>query len=99
MAVNNVMFFGDQTVECGAFLQSLIQQSKTSPALQCFFSETANALRLEISSYPEDERRSLPVFHSVLDLAEYRGEAGSRVVLSTIVLCLAQLGDYIRYVS
>jgi hypothetical protein len=93
---NSVLFFGDQTVEPSSFLQSLLQQSKTSPALHRFFSESVNALRLEISSLPEDERRSLPAFHSALDLVECCSESESRVVLSTVLLCLAQLGDYIR---
>lgn len=96
MAFNSVLFFGDQTVEASSFLQSLLGQSKTSPALQRFFSETVNALRLEISGLPEDERQSLPAFYSALDLVEYCGEAGTRVILSTVLLCLAQLGDYIR---
>lgn len=93
---NSVLFYSDQIVEPAPFLHTLLQQSKSSPALDRFFRQSVNALRLEINALPEDVRQSLPSFHSVYDLAESHDDLENRVVLSTVRLCIAQLGDYIR---
>ncbi|KAK4210046.1 hypothetical protein QBC37DRAFT_475210 [Rhypophila decipiens] len=95
MSSNKILFFGDQTGDTGPFLKGLVDQSKTSPALNRFFTDALATLRLAISDLPRHERKLLPLasFHSVLDLVEHREEGG--VILSTILLCLAQLGDYI----
>jgi hypothetical protein len=45
---------------------------------------------------PEDVKQSLPSLYSIHDLVESNGDVEDRVVLSTVRLCIAQLGDYIR---
>ncbi|KAM7203057.1 hypothetical protein V8F33_002405 [Rhypophila sp. PSN 637] len=91
MVSNNILFFGDQTGDPSPFLKGLVDQSKTSPALNRFFTDALATLRLAISDLPQHERKLLPLasFHSVLDLVEHREEGG--VILPTILLCLAQL--------
>jgi hypothetical protein len=95
----HILHFGDQTADAGPFLKALVEKSKTSPALGRFLAETVNALRLEAAQLPEHERCLLPVFHSAVDLVENQGDPCMRVVLSTVLLCLAQLGDFIACVS
>jgi hypothetical protein len=93
---NNVLFFSDQIVEPTPILHALVQHAKSSPALDQFFRESVNALRLEIYALPEDVKQSLPSLYSIHDLVESNGDVEDRVVLSTVRLCIAQLGDYIR---
>lgn len=96
MSSTSILFFGDQTVDAGPFLKTLVQQSKFSPALDRFLKEALRSLKMVVSNLPSHEQKKfLPPagFHSILDLVGDCGEGG--IMLSTVLQCLAQLGDYI----
>jgi hypothetical protein len=95
MTSSNILYFGDQTVDTGPFLHDLFRKSSTSPALKRFLDDSTSALRLEISNLPAHDQQALPVFRTIQELLENGCETNNQVVLSTIRLCIAQLGDYI----
>lgn len=96
MAESRLLFFGDQTVEALSTLKQLNRQSKNSPSLQTFFRETTHALQSQVAKLYASERRRFRSFDSILGLAEAHAQSGiNDVVVSTILLCVAQLGSLI----
>jgi hypothetical protein len=97
MATTNVLYFGGQTANSGPSLRRLFNKAAGSPLLRQFLDQSADTLRLEASRVGVDDQQVIPVFRSVSELADQcDGDAtGNNVVLCTIALYVAQLGDYI----
>ena len=94
--VFRVLLFGDQTTAAGPSIKDLHHQSKKSYSLQAFLQNTIDALQCNISGLNPSERTIFPAFQSVLDLAELQCDTSDHnVVLSTVLLCTAQLGALI----
>ena len=98
MAQSHLLLFGDQTVEAYSSIKHLVRHSRNSPPLQDFLRRTTDALQSQISKLPPSDRERFSSFDSILGLAEAHGKSGSNdVVISTLLLCVAQLGSLIRY--
>ncbi|KAJ0273310.1 Type I Iterative PKS [Colletotrichum noveboracense] len=96
MASDQLLFFGDQTVETGPFLRDLSQKAKSSRNLQKFLLDAGNNLRTHVSTLEEGVRKLIPEFHTVAELAEARNDPAAQAILSPVLLCIAQLGDLIQ---
>lgn len=96
MASDQLLFFGDQTVETGPFLRDLSQKAKSSRNLQKFLLDAGNNLRTHVSTLEEGVRKLIPEFHTVAELAEARKDPAAQAILSPVLLCIAQLGDLIQ---
>ncbi|TDZ38248.1 Non-reducing polyketide synthase terA [Colletotrichum spinosum] len=96
MASDQLLFFGDQTVETGPFLRDLSQKAKSSRNLQKFLLDAGNNLRTHVSTLEGGVRKLIPEFHTVAELAEARSDPAAQAILSPVLLCIAQLGDLIH---
>lgn len=98
MAQRHLLLFGDQTVESYPTIKLLARQSKDSLTLQTFFRRTTDALQSQIAKLNVFERARFFTFDSILGLAESHVQSGvNDVVVSTVLLCTAQLGSLIMY--
>lgn len=88
---NNVVLFGDQTVDPCPVIKQLYRQSRDSLALQAFFRQSYEAVRREIATSEYSDRALFPSFDSIRALAEKQPEKHNEAV-STVLLCIAQLG-------
>lgn len=96
MAGSRLLLFGDQTVEAFSSIRHTFRQSRDSLPLQEFLRRSTDALQSEISKLPTSERERFSSFDTILALAEAHGKSGSNdVVVSSILLCVAQLGSLI----
>ncbi|KAI8293172.1 beta-ketoacyl synthase domain-containing protein [Colletotrichum sp. SAR11_240] len=98
MASDQLLVFGDQTVETGPFLRDLSQKAKSSRNLQKFLLDAGNNLRTHVSTLEEGVRKLIPEFHTVAELAEARSDPATQAILSPVLLCIAQLGDLIQHI-
>lgn len=90
-----VLLFGDQTVDVYPAIKLLTRLSKHSLNLRTFFRNASDVLQLEIAKLHTNEREKFQAFVSILDLAETRVDGNLDVVVSTVLLCVAQLGSLI----
>ena len=88
---NNVVLFGDQTVDPCPIIKQLYRQSRDSLTLQTLFRQSYDAIRREIATSEASDRALFPSFDSFQDLAEKQNERHNEAV-STVLLCIAQLG-------
>lgn len=90
---NNVVVFGDQTVDPCPLIKQLYRQSTGSPTLQVFFRRTCDALRQELATSQPSDRSTFPNFDSIIALAETYSRVGKpEEAVSTVLLCISQLG-------
>lgn len=99
MAVQKRLFlFGDQTVEPYHSIKELARHSRRSSALASFFRKSSDAVNDVISGLHTSQRARFFSFGSILGLAEAYLDSGlNDIVLSTVLLCFAQLGFLILY--
>lgn len=93
----DVLYFEGQAIQKpGPSLRHLLRMASESPRLQQFLDKAIDTLRLNTSRLRADERHLVPAFRSAVDLIERCDEQDSAgVVLSTLAVCLVELGDYI----
>ena len=92
---SRVLLFGDQTVDVYPDIKYLTQQSKYSLTLRTFLQHASDVLQSEIAKLHRWERERFRAFDSILVLAEVHVNGGLDVVISTVLLCVAQLGSLI----
>lgn len=97
-----ILLFGDQTAaaDLQSYIKVLYQQCSRSSSLRVFMQTATDTLQKTITDLNLFESRHFPSsFQSVLDLAElYERQDGTKdIVLSTLLLCIAQLGSLIMY--
>ncbi len=96
MAPTHLLYFDGQTQSSGPSLRRLFHREAASPLLKEFLAQSADTLRLESLSRAQDvESKTFPVFQNALDLAGKCDGATHDVVLCTVALYIAQMGDYI----
>lgn len=99
-AQKRVFLFGDQTVETYHSIKELARHSRRSSSLSSFFRKSYDAVNDVISKLHTSERGRFFSFGSIMGLAEAYVDSGvNDVVISTILLCFAQLGFLIMYAS
>lgn len=90
---NKVVLFGDQTVDPYSLIKQLHRQSTRSLVLQTFLQEAHSAVCHELATFEPLDRANFPSFGSILALAEiYSQSNDSNEAVSTVLLCVAQLG-------
>ena len=94
-----LLLFGDQTAQTAPLIKKLSHQSRHYLFLQVFLQKATEALRCEISRLQPAERNKFFPFESVLDLSEtYVKNGVLDVAVSTVLLCIAQLGSLVMFV-
>ncbi|KAL8709008.1 MAG: hypothetical protein Q9220_006217 [cf. Caloplaca sp. 1 TL-2023] len=101
MAREQILFlFGDQTVQTSSVIKQLHQQSKDYLFVQIFFRKATDALHDDFSGLPTAERRKYFPFESIYDLSESYEKAGVfDTAISSVLLCIAQLGSLIIHLE
>lgn len=100
MAAGHLLVFGDQALKTHLDIKALARQARSSLLLRTFLQKTTDALRSHIRNLPPCERRTILPFSSILELAEAHTRNGvNNVVVSTILLCVVQLGSLILQVT
>ncbi|MCJ1479554.1 hypothetical protein MMC13_008240 [Lambiella insularis] len=95
---SRVLLFGDQTVDVYPDIKYLTRQSKHSLTLRTFLQNASDVLQSEIVKLHRWERERFRAFDSILNLAEVHVDGGLDVVISTVLLCVTQLGSLILLV-
>ncbi|KAL7793749.1 putative polyketide synthase [Trichoderma ceciliae] len=98
MTKQHLLLFGDQTVEKLSSIQSLVRNSKTSPAARRFLQEVTDVVQLEFSTLSKGEHGWAGSFSTLLGLAEENKEQdGANALVSTVLMCIGRLGELIVY--
>lgn len=87
-----ILLFGDQTADVCPEIRYLTLESKHSWNLHSFLQNVTDLLQFEITKLGTRERERFRNFDSLISLAESHENGGLDVVVSTVLLCVAQLG-------
>ena len=90
-----ILLFGDQTADVYPDIKRLTRQSKDSLILQTFLRNASDILQWETAKLDTRERERFRAFDSILNLADVHVNGDLDVVVSTVLLCIAQLGSLI----
>ena len=90
-----VLLFGDQTVDTGASIRNQLVAGRTNPLLCLFLDRVTLALRREVSELSPLDRRRIPLFSSIDELADRAGSQQNLYPgIDTALLCIFQLSQY-----
>ncbi|RDW91966.1 hypothetical protein BP5796_01360 [Coleophoma crateriformis] len=93
----DVVLFGDQTVDCQAFLKKALSR-KGCPLLSSFLEQVHLALQDELHSLPASSRRQIPSFSNVAEFTErYCNNTTPSLAAESAITCLAQLTHFIGF--
>ena len=97
-APSQIFIFGDQTNASDADLRQLLHVNDNS-VLKSFFERVTYAVRVEIAHLPTLQQEWFPRFTTLLELltARRRG-TGDNPALGLALLCINQLGRFVKYV-
>jgi len=96
---HRLLLYGDQTDNAVPCIKNLYRQAKLSVLLTRYLRGCSDALQLEISKLGLEDRRHLPSFNTILDLAEkHERTDGSGVFVSLILCYLSRVGELIMCV-
>ena len=90
-----IFVFGDQTVRVESSLQELLYSCHNT-TLSEFLSESYQAIRLEISRLPANERASIPQPETLALLLDTLRKGERHPAWDSALLCLYEIGEYIR---
>ena len=100
MPAQRLFLFGDQTGETLPSLQDLAKSAIASQNLANFLRICTEEIRNAINSAPVKYQEHVPQFASVLELAtSVEDTKNTRLALNTALLCVAQFGHVILYVT
>ena len=91
-----VFVFGDLTIPFEEDLRQLLH-TKGHGSLSSFFDRVGFALREEITKLPSRQQHLLPRFTTLVDLLFRVKESEGAPALKFALLCLYQIGQFIRY--
>ena len=90
-----VLLFGDQTADNGASIRNQLVAGRTNPLLCLFLDRVTLALRREVSELSPLDRRRIPLFSSIDELADRAGSQKNLYPgIDTALLCIFQLSQY-----
>lgn len=93
----DVYVFGDQTYDVQINeLRNLVHDRKSDPVVVEFLERARRALRDDLYQLSPEDRHNAPSFATVTDLLLW--EKGRSVPVDMAMLCLYQLGSFMRYV-
>lgn len=94
----DVYLFGDQTYDIQTKdLQSLLHNGKSDPVVVEFLERARRALRDDLYQLRPEDRHHAPSFACVTELLLWK--RGKSVPVDMAMLCLYQLGLFMRYVA
>lgn len=92
--------FGDQTEISVPELLVLLRAAKVFGLLEAFFVRCSDALRSEISVLNSVDQEQFPKFNTINELVDnYYQRCSHNDVINGVLMCLTQLGCFIRYVD
>ena len=91
-----VFLFGDLTTPFEEDLRQLLHV-KGNETLRSFFDRVGFAFREELGKLPASQQDLFPRFTTVVDLLSKLGETEGAPALKFALLCLCQIGHFIRY--
>lgn len=91
----HVLLFGDLTTDFEDDLFQLLHR-KSNATLESFFDQVNMAFRQEFSLLSTEEQGWLPQFTDLVDLAANMDDAVSAQALRSSLLCVYQLGRFIK---
>ena len=90
-----VLLFGDQSSDTRPYLRNQLLTGRTNPLLCLFFDRVTLALRQEVSELSPLERRHIPTFSSIDELADRsRPQVKTHPGIDSALLCISQLAHY-----
>ncbi|CAF9907651.1 MAG: hypothetical protein HETSPECPRED_007202 [Heterodermia speciosa] len=93
-----ILLFGDQSSDTRSYLRNQLLTGRTNPLLCLFFDRVTLALRQEISELSPLERRHIPTFSSIDELADRsRPQVKTHPGIDSALLCISQLAHYFEY--
>lgn len=100
MPAKRLLLFGDQTGEILPSLQDLAKSATTCRGLRNFLDVCTEEIRNAVNCAPLRYKETVPQFSSVLELAAVVQETKhTRLALNTALLCVAQFGHTVLYVT
>jgi naphtho-gamma-pyrone polyketide synthase len=94
----HLFLFGDQTVSFETSLRQLLHVKGNGP-LSVFFERIAFVLREEIAKLSAHQQDWFPRFTTIVDLVHDVGTTQGTPALKFPLLCLYEIGQFIKYVS
>lgn len=91
-----LFLFGDLTISFEQELRRLLHV-KDNATLHSFFEQVSAAFRTEIGKLPARQQALFPRFTTIVDLLAKLGETEGTPALSFALLCLCEIGQFIRY--
>lgn len=93
-----IVLFPDHVTDTRSILRQVHEARNTSTLVKSFLEKAYHALRHETWNLNPDVRHHIPPFNSVFDLSErYAACEVQRLEVSSALLCIAQLAQYIGY--
>lgn len=93
---SQIFLFGDLTVSFEERLRHLLHLQGNA-LLRSFFDQAGFALRKECGDLPAEQQDLFPRFTTLVDLLPKLGETEGTPILRFALLCLCELGQFIRY--
>ena len=90
-----VFLFGDLTISFEEDLRHLLHV-KNNDLLRSFFEQVGFAFREEFGKLPASQQDWFPRFTTVIDLVSKLGETDGTPALKFALLCICQIGQFIR---
>jgi hypothetical protein len=98
-ASGSILLFGDSSDPPVPIIRQLLSKSRSSKNTQVFIQNAVDAVGQEIQKMPPQERNSVGMIHSILDLQECFDNNRDRFgIARTILLFVARIGELILYV-
>jgi naphtho-gamma-pyrone polyketide synthase len=98
MESSQILLFGDLTVSFEEDLRQLLHV-RGNETLRSFLNQAGFILRQELGKLPASQQDLFPRFTNIVDLVSKLGETEGTPVLKFTLLCLYEIGQFIRYVS
>ena len=93
-----IFIFEDLTTPFAEDLRQLLHE-KDNPSLSSFFERVCFVLREEFAKLPSRQQNLLPRFATLVDLLSRWKDSEGAPALKFALVCLYQVGQFIRYES
>ena len=90
-----VLLFGDQSLDNRPYLRTQLLAGRTNPLLCLFLTRASNALKQEVNELSPLERKHIPQFSSIDELADRNDpQSKTHAGIDSALLCISQLAHY-----
>lgn len=91
-----IFVFGDLSISFRENLRQLLH-TKCNETLRSFFEQVGFAFRQELAKLPASQQDWFPCFTTLVDLLSKLGETEGTPALEFALVCICQIGQFIRY--